>query len=121
MKNMKENIVKNKSYSFALKVILLYKELVNEKKEYVLSKQLLKSGTSIGANIEEADAAQSRRDFIAKAQISLKEAVETHYWLRLLRDSDFIDKEKAELLIKDCEDLRNLLTSILKTAKRNMV
>jgi four helix bundle protein len=79
---MKENIVKEKSFRFAVRIVRLYQFLVNEKSEYVLSKQLLRSGTSIGANIEEADSAQTKKDFIAKLSTSLKEAKETHYWLR---------------------------------------
>jgi len=117
---MRENIVKNKSYSFALRIIALYKELSYKQKEYVLSKQLLKAGTSIGANIEEADCAQSQKDFIAKMQISLKETVEVHYWLRLLRDSGFITHEDFEPLMSECNELKSLLTAILKTAKRNL-
>jgi len=117
---MKENVLKTKSYAFSLKIILLYKEMVARKKEYVLSKQLLKSGTSIGANIEEADRAQSKKDFIAKMQISLKESSETQYWLRLLRDSDFIEQSTAKVLIEECMDLSNILTAVLKTAKKNL-
>ncbi len=82
---MGENVIVVKSFEFAKRIILLYRELVEEK-EFVLSRQILKSGTSIGANIEEAQGAHSKRDFIAKVQISLKEARETHYWLRLMRD-----------------------------------
>lgn len=114
---MKENIIKTKSYAFALRVIKLYKFLSIEKKEYILSKQILRSATSIGANVEEADAGQSKRDFIAKLQISLKESKETHYWLRLLRDSDFIDENESESLITDCNEIIYILTSILKSAK----
>lgn len=114
---MKENIIKTKSYAFALRVIKLYKFLSIEKKEYILSKQILRSATSIGANVEEADAGQSKRDFIAKLQISLKESKETHYWLRLLRDSDFIDENQSESLITDCNEIIYILTSILKSAK----
>jgi four helix bundle protein len=117
---MKENILKTKSYAFSLKIILLYKEMVARQKEYVLSKQLLKSATSIGANIEEADRAQSKMDFIAKLQISLKESGETQYWLRLLRDSDFIEQGTAKVLIEECMDLSNILTAVLKTAKKNL-
>jgi len=114
---LKENIIKTKSYAFALRVIKLYKFLSIEKKEYILSKQILRSATSIGANVEEADAGQSKRDFIAKLQISLKESKETHYWLRLLRDSDFIDENQSESLITDCNEIIYILTSILKSAK----
>lgn len=86
---MKENQIQIKNYQFALRIIKLYKYLIEKKKEYVLSKQILRRGTSIGANIEEGIAGQSKADFIAKFQIALKESRETHYWLRLLIDSDY--------------------------------
>jgi four helix bundle protein len=97
----------------------LYRFLTEEadKKEYVLSKQLLRSGTSIGANLEEADGGQSKRDFIAKTQISYKEAKETRYWLRLLRDSEYIEEKLANSFIADCSEIIAILTAILKTAK----
>ncbi|MEZ4911036.1 MAG: four helix bundle protein [Saprospiraceae bacterium] len=115
---MKDNVIMLKSYNFALRIVKLYKFLSIEKKEFVLSKQLLRSGTSIGANIEEADAGQSKRDFIAKMQISLKEAKECHYWIRLLRDSDFLDEKMAASFITDCNEIIAILTSILKSAKQ---
>jgi four helix bundle protein len=114
---MKENIIKEKSYKFALRIINLYKHLNYEKKEYVLAKQLLRSGTSIGANIEESSGAQSKKDFIAKLHISLKEAKETHYWLRLLKDSKIIESTLANSFVKDCEELITILVSILKSSK----
>ena len=117
---MKENIIKVKSYAFALRVVKLYKILCEEKREYVLSKQLLRSATSVGANVEEADAGQSKRDFIAKLQISLKEAKESHYWLRLLKDAEYIDVESFNSLIKDCNEVITILTAILKSAKNNL-
>ncbi len=92
--------LKNKSYRFALRIIGLYKFLCDEKKEYVLSKQILRSGTSIGANIEEANAGQTKKDFLAKMSIASKEARETLYWLKLLRDSDYIEEKIAKSLIK---------------------
>ena len=110
---MKESIVKEKSYLFSLKVIKLYKKLTEEK-EFIISKQLLRSGTSIGANIEEALAGQSRRDFIAKMSIWSKEARETKYWLRLLRDSELTDLSIEESLL-DIDELIRMLTSIVKT------
>ncbi|NLK81425.1 MAG: four helix bundle protein [Bacteroidales bacterium] len=116
---MNKNVILDKSYSFALRIIKLYKFLVEEKKEYILSKQILKSGTSIGANAEEGNVGQSKRDFIAKFQISLKEAKETHYWLRLLRDSEYIEKELANSFIKDCDEIIFILTAILRKAKEN--
>ena len=92
---MKENIIQTKSYDFALKIVKLHRSLVENKKEFVLSKQLLRSGTSIGANIEEAIGGQSEKDFYAKLTISYKEARETKYWIRLLKDSEYLDKEIA--------------------------
>lgn len=114
---MRENIIKDKSYQFALKSIKIYKEIIFEKKEYVLSKQFLRSATSIGANVEEGVGGQSKRDFIAKFQISYKEAKETHYWLRLMRDSEIITVEKANILICDVEEIIRILSAILKKSK----
>ncbi len=117
---MKESVLKEKSYQFALRVIKLYKYIVAEKKEYVLSKQILRSGTSIGANIEEANQAQSKADFVHKLSISQKEAFETDYWLRLLRDSDYLTEAQANSLLNDCRELQKLLTTSIKTAKENL-
>ncbi|MDQ2747861.1 MAG: four helix bundle protein [Acidobacteriota bacterium] len=117
---MKESILKEKSYQFALRTIKLYKYIVAEKKEYVLSKQILRSGTSIGANIEEANQAQSKADFIHKLSISQKESFETDYWLRLLRDSEYLTETQANSLLKDCQELQKLLTASIKTAKENL-
>lgn len=110
---MKESVVRTKSFEFALQVIALYKEL-QEKREFVLSKQLLRSGTSVGANIEEASAAQSRKDFISKMSIAAKEARETHYWLKLLDASRLADAGYSKPLQK-VEELIRLLTAIVKT------
>ncbi|MBM3437310.1 MAG: four helix bundle protein, partial [Bacteroidetes bacterium] len=107
---MKENLVRDKSYLFALSIIELYKVLV-EKNEFVMSKQVLKSGTSIGANIEEALAGRSRPDFLSKMSIASKEARETLYWLRLLRDSNTLAPEQLVDLIDESESLINILTS----------
>lgn len=115
----KENIIQTKSYSFALRVINLYQMMVADRKEYVLSKQILRSGTSIGANVEEAIGGQSQRDFKSKIYISYKEARETHYWLRLLRDSKYISDSLASSLLKDCEELKKILSSILLTIQQN--
>jgi four helix bundle protein len=93
--NDKENPVREKSYVFALRIIKLYKYLIEEKKEYVLSRQVLKSGTSIGANVEEAIGGQSKKDFLAKISIAYKEARETHYWLRILRTPIFLIKKRS--------------------------
>lgn len=97
----------------------LYRFISNEKKEFVLSKQILRSGTSIGANVEEGNYAQSKSDFIHKLSVAQKEAAETHYWLRLLRDSDFLTSKQAESLIADCDELLKLLTASIKTAKNS--
>lgn len=115
---MSESIIKNKSFQFSLKIILLYRELKNEK-EFVISKQLLKSGTSIGANIEEALAGQSKRDFITKMSISSKEARETKYWLRLLKQSELTSINVNDILI-DVEELIKMLTAIVKTSQQNL-
>ncbi len=117
---MKENILSDKAYAFALRTVKLYKFICAEHKEYVLSKQILRSGTSIGANIEESIHAQSKTDFIHKLSIAQKEASETNYWLRILRDSDFIKPKLAESLLADCEEVQKLLTSSIKTAKSNL-
>ncbi len=117
MNENKDNIIVSKSYSFALKVIELYKYLVSEKKEFVLSKQLLRCGTSIGANVHEAVASESKKDFIHKLGIALKEARETSYWLRLLSDSSYIIKEQATELNKACEEIIRILNSIILTTK----
>lgn len=93
---MKESVLKEKSYNFALRIVKLYKYIVSEKKEYVLSKQILRAGTSIGANVKEASKAQSKPDFIHKLSISQKEAFETDYWLRLLLDSEYLTETQAE-------------------------
>ncbi|SHH69887.1 four helix bundle protein [Caloranaerobacter azorensis DSM 13643] len=116
----KENIVREKSFDFALKVIRLYKYIVKEKKEFIISKQLLRSGTSIGANVEEACAGQSKKDFIAKLSIALKEAFETRYWLKLLRDSEGLNTEYISNMIAECNELISIITRIIKTAKENL-
>jgi len=116
---MKENnIIVEKSYAFAIRVVNCYKYLYTEKKEFVLSKQLLRSGTSIGANVEEAIGGQSRKDFFAKLSLAYKEARETNYWLRILRDTQFIDNKIAESLLSDNEELLKLIGSIIKTMKQ---
>jgi len=112
-----ENVVREKSYQFALRSIKLYRWFSEEKREYVLSKQVLRSGTSIGANVEEAIGAQSEKDFRAKMSIAYKEARETSYWLRLLHDSKYIDKASFESIHNDCEELLKILGSIIKTMK----
>ena len=114
----RENVLRVKSYSFALRIVKAYKYLIAEKKEFVLSKQLLRSGTSIGANVAEANQGQSRPDFISKLSIALKESVETEYWLNLLRDSEYLTPEQTQSLLDECRELIRILTSSIKTAKR---
>ncbi len=120
MKKNKENVLKDKSYKFALRVVKLYKHLIYENKEYVLSKQVLRSGTSIGANVTEGNQAQSRADFVHKLSIANKEAFETEYWLCLLRDSKYLTRKQAASLIEDCNELRKILTASIKTTKNTM-
>ena len=114
-----DNLIVKKSYNFALMIIELYKYLSIKKREYVLSKQLLRSGTSIGANVQESQAAISKKDFIAKISISSKEALETRYWLNLLIDSGYIsrDKEKTKQLLEEIESLIKILTKIVKSSQ----
>ncbi|HRI04053.1 MAG TPA: four helix bundle protein [Pyrinomonadaceae bacterium] len=118
---MIENPLKTKSYAFALRVVKLYKYLAFETKEFVLSKQILKSGTSIGANVVEGNRGQSKSDFVHKLSIALKEADETEYWLNLLRDGDFITAAQADSLLADCLELQKMLVASIKTAKKNMI
>jgi len=117
---MFDNPLKTKSYAFALRIVNLYKYLAFETKEYVLSKQVLRSGTSIGANIVEGNRGQSKTDFIHKLAIALKEADETEYWLNLLRDGDFITAAQADSLLADCLELQKMLTASIKTAKNRI-
>ncbi len=116
----KENPLKEKSYTFAIRIIKLYQFLTQEKKEFVLSKQLLRSGTAIGSMIEEANQAESKLDFIHKLSIANKEANETRYWLRLLQDTQYLEEKISTSLINDCEELIKLLISIIKTTKNNL-
>jgi len=117
---MKESVLREKSYQFALRIVKLYQFIVSEKKEFVLSKQILRSGTSIGANVEEASQAQSKLDFVHKLAIAQKEAFETDYWLRLLRDSNYLTETQANSMISDCQELQKLITSSIKTVKANL-
>lgn len=114
---MAENIVKSKSFDFAIDIVYLYKRLVAEQKEFVMSKQLLKSGTSIGANVREAEFVVSRADFINKMAISLKEANETEYWLDLLYKTNYIDENVFKDFKIKIEELLKLLISIVKTTR----
>ena len=117
MNEGKENIIVKKSYDFALSIISLYKKLI-DKKEYVLSKQILRSGTSIGANVHEAIAGESKKDFIHKLGIAVKEARETSYWLNLLKDSTYLSIAKFAILNTNCEELIRILNSIILTTKQ---
>jgi four helix bundle protein len=116
MNEGKENIIIKKSHAFALEIISIYKFLV-EKKEYVLSKQLLRSGTSIGANIHEGVASVSKKDFVNKLGIAVKETIETLYWLNLLKDSHYITEEQFAKTSLSCEEIRRILNSIILTTK----
>ncbi len=112
-----EQTVENKSFFFAVRIVKLCKHLRNTKKEYTLSKQLLRSGTSIGANVSEAQQAQSRADFISKLNIALKEAAETNYWLRLLLATDYLNDMEFKSIQNDCCELERMLTAIIKSSK----
>ncbi|WP_418816831.1 four helix bundle protein [Pseudoruminococcus massiliensis] len=111
----REKIVKYKSKKFAVRIVKLYKYLCDEKKEYVLSKQLLRSGTSIGANIAESECAISEKDFLSKIYIALKESAETIYWLDLLFETDYLSEIEYKSMKDDCEELRKMMSSTTKT------
>lgn len=115
----KDNVVQIKSYAFAVRIVKACRYLNNEKKEFILSKQLLRSGTSIGANIEEAIGGQSDKDFFAKLTIAYKEARESHYWIRLLKDTDYLNQEETNSLINDVEELLKIIGTIQKTMREN--
>ena len=112
------NVVKDKSFEFSVRIVNLYKHLTTTKQEYVMSKQLLRSGTSIGANICEAEQAQSPLDFLSKLSISLKEACESDYWLRLLHRTGFLNDSEYSSIVTDCQELTKLLTSIIRSLKK---
>ncbi len=112
-----DNIIQQKTFAFAVRIVNVYKYLLIEKKEYVLSKQVLRSGTSIGANIEESIGGQSDKDFLSKISISYKEARETIYWLKLLKAADFLSDQEAISLIKDAEEICKILGKIQITLK----
>lgn len=114
---MKENIVKSKSFAFAIRIIKLYQYLVSEKKEFVMSKQVLRSGTSVGAMIRESEYSESRADFIHKISIAQKEINESMYWLELLNETSFIEQSHFEDLHTDAVEIIKIITSILKTSK----
>jgi len=114
---MKPNIIKEKSFDFAINIVNLYKDLSQNKKEFVMSRQLLKSGTSIGANVREAEFAQSKRDFTNKMSISLKEANETYYWLDLLHETNYLNDDDFNKFKPKSQEMLRLLVSNVKTSK----
>ena len=115
---MKENVLNDKSLDFAVRVVRLQKHLVNNQRETVISKQIMRSGTSIGANINEANYAQSKADFISKLHVSLKETAETEYWLKLLVKSELLTEQEGSSLINDCLEIKKLLIASINTAKK---
>lgn len=117
---MKENIVRDKSFDFAVRIVNVYKYLVDKKREFVLSKQLLRSGTAIGALVREAEQAESKADFIHKMSIALKEANETDYWLDLLYKTNYLTEKEYQALKADAVELLKLLVSIIKSSKKTM-
>ena len=115
---MRHNVVEEKSYRFAIRIVNLCKYVRSEHKEFVMTKQLLRAGTSIGANIAESQRAQSRADFVSKLSIAHKETYETKYWLRLLYDTGYLNEYQAKSVMADCIEVEKLLTSILNSAKK---
>jgi four helix bundle protein len=116
---MKENVIKTKSFELAKEIVLIYQYLTKEKNEFVLSKQILKSGTSVGANVAEGAVGESRRDFTHKISIAYKEARETDFWLKLLCETGHLASEMAEPALKICDEVLRILYSILRTSSRN--
>lgn len=116
---MENNAIKSKSYLFAIRVIKAYKFLSSEQREFVLSKQMLRSGTAVGALVRESEHAESIADFIHKLSIALKEANETEYWLMLLHDTEYLDDKSFNSIVSDCQELIKILISIIKTSKSN--
>jgi four helix bundle protein len=114
------NIIQEKSFELAKEIVVIYQYLTHEKREYVLSRQLLRSGTSIGANAAEAGAGQTRKDFISKMNISYKEAQETLFWLRLLKETGYLNHSNSDHVMKLCEEVCRILCAILKTANNNL-
>lgn len=117
---MRENVIIEKSFQFGLRIIKLHLHLVSKKVEKVLLMQLLRSGTSIGANVEEAMGGSSKKDFIQKLKISYREARETKYWLKLLKHSDILEQNLADSIIADCEEILRILTTILKSSQKEV-
>jgi len=119
LKSKGGNLVVEKSYDFSVRIAKLYRFLCEKKKENILSRQVLRSGTSIGANVEEAIGGVSRKDFLNKLSIAYKEARETHYWLRILRDVEYLNQNMFDSLIKDCDEVTRIIFSIIRTSKNN--
>ncbi len=119
MKMTKDNVTYTKAYNFAIRIVKAYQYLCEEKKEYVLSKQMLRSGTSIGANIAEANGAISEADFSSKISIAYKECLETKYWLSLLKDTDYVSEKSFESMHTDADEIAKILFSILKKTRIN--
>ncbi len=117
MENKKENILRDKSFSFAVRVVKLYKYLIEQKKEFILSKQLLRSGTSVGANVREANSAESKPDFIHKPGIALKEIDESLYWLELLKSTEYLAQKEFTSIYSEAEEIIKLLKRSIVTAK----
>lgn len=115
--NIIDNVIENKSFQFAIRIVRLYKFLCEEKKEYILSKQLLRAGTSIGANVTESQQAQSKPDFVSKISIALKEASETKYWIKLLGATEYLSENQTNSILDDCVEIEKILVTILKSAK----
>ncbi len=114
-----DNVIQQKTFAFAIRIVNLYKFLSNEKKEFVIAKQLLRSGTSIGANIEESIGGQSQADFLSKISISYKEARETIYWLKLLKETEYLTEIQADSLINDANEICKIIAKIQITIKKN--
>lgn len=115
--NIMDNVIENKSFQFAIRIVRLYKFLCEEKKEYIMSKQLLRAGTSIGANVTESQQAQSKLDFVSKISIALKEASETKYWIKLLGATEYLSENQTKSILDDCVEIEKILVTILKSAK----
>ncbi len=115
--NIMDNVIENKSFQFAIRIVRLYKFLCEEKKEYILSRQLLRAGTSIGANVTESQQAQSKPDFVSKISIALKEASETKYWIKLLGATEYLSENQTKSILDDCVEIEKILVTILKSAK----
>ena len=118
--SMKDNIILDKSFAFSVRVVRAYQHVTESKREYILTKQLLRAATSIGANVHEANNAQGKRDFIAKMYIAYKEASETEYWIKLLTETDYFTDAEGKSLLADCIELKQILTAILRSAKNSV-